>query len=188
VPTPLSETHISCFDRAKVQAKRWRRLVVRAGVGVYRAFERFVWNPFEVLTVFVRRLTIPLVDEDTWDKNLVVVCPPFAMLVFGVSVFSFSVEDPVFLMTVVVVGGVFSAVIEYSTSPLAPPEGWQLAPLICVAFVMSVIWIMNIANEVLAVLETLGELFGISSSVLGVSVSFCIVVKNLKTLLKLTWI
>jgi Ca2+/Na+ antiporter len=179
---------VSCFDRAKVQAKRWMRLVVRAGVCVYRAFERFVWNPFEVLTVFVRRLTIPLVDEDTWDKNLVVVCPPFAMLVFGVSVFSFSVEDPVFLMTVVVVGGVFSAVIEYSTSPLAPPEGWQLAPLICVAFVMSVIWIMNIANEVLAVLETLGELFGISSSVLGVSVSFCIVVKNLKTLLKLTWI
>jgi hypothetical protein len=159
VPTPLSETHISCFDRAKVQAKRWRRLVVRAGVGVYRAFERFVWNPFEVLTVFVRRLTIPLVDEDTWDKNLVVVCLPFAMLLFGVSVFSFSVEDPVFLVTVVVVGGVFSAIVEYSTSPLAPPEGWQLAPSICVAFVMSVIWIMNIANEVLAVLETLGELW-----------------------------
>jgi len=81
------------------------------------------------------------------------------MLLFGFSVFSFSVEDPVFLVTVVVVGGVFSAIVEYSTSPLAPPEGWQLAPSICVAFVMSVIWIMNIANEVLAVLETLGELW-----------------------------
>ncbi|GMF30708.1 unnamed protein product [Phytophthora lilii] len=159
------------FDRAKVQVKRWRRLVVRAGRCVYWAFERLVWNPFEVLTVFVRRLTIPLVDEDTWDKNLVVVCPPFAMLLFGISVFSFSIEDPVFLMTVVAVGGIFSVVIEYTTSPLAPPEGWQLAPFICLAFVMSVIWIMNIANEVLAVLETLGELFGISSSVLGVSVS-----------------
>jgi hypothetical protein len=72
---------------------------------------------------------------------------------------SFSIEDPVFLMRVVAVGGVFSAIVEYSKSPLAPPEGWQLAPLICVAFVMSVIWIMNIANEVLAVLETLGELW-----------------------------
>jgi len=70
---------------------------------------------------------------------------------------SFSIEDPVFLMRVVAVGGVFSAIVEYSKSPLAPPEGWQLAPFICVAFVMSVIWIMN--NEVLTVLETLGELW-----------------------------
>ncbi|KAE8914212.1 hypothetical protein PF005_g8858 [Phytophthora fragariae] len=161
---------VAFVDRVKVQAKRWRRWIVRIGRCVYSTFERFVWSPFEVLTVFVRRLTIPLVDEDTWDKNLVVVCPPFALLVFGVSVFSFSIEDPVFLMTVVVVGGVFSAIIEYTTSPLAPPDGWLLAPFICLAFVMSVIWIMNIANEVLAVLETLGELFGISSSVLGVSV------------------
>uniref|UniRef100_H3H461 Sodium/calcium exchanger membrane region domain-containing protein n=1 Tax=Phytophthora ramorum TaxID=164328 RepID=H3H461_PHYRM len=161
---------VSFIDRAKVQAKRWSRPVVRAGRCLYWALERCVWNPFEVLTVFVRRLTIPLVDEDTWDKNLTVVCPPCAMLVFGVSVFSFSIEDPVFLMTVVVVGGMFSAIIELTTSPLVPPEGWVLAPLICLAFVMSVIWIMNIANEVLAVLETLGKLFGISSSVLGVSV------------------
>ncbi|KAK1939184.1 Cation/calcium exchanger 3 [Phytophthora citrophthora] len=162
---------VSFFDRVKVQVKRWRRMVVRTGRGLYWFFERYIWNPIEVFTVFLRRLTIPLVDEDTWNKNLVVVCPPFAMLLFGVSVFSFSIEDPVFMMTVVLVGGLCSAIIEYTTSPLAPPEGWQLAPLICVAFVMSVIWIMNIANEVLAVLETLGKLFGISSSVLGVSVS-----------------
>ncbi|KAL3667943.1 hypothetical protein V7S43_006820 [Phytophthora oleae] len=161
---------VSVFDRVKVQVKRWWRLAVRTGRCLYWVFERIVWNPIEVFTVFLRRLTIPLVDEDTWNKSLVVVCPPFAMLLFGVSVFSFSIEDPVFLMTVVLVGGLFSAIIEYTTSPLAPPEGWQLAPLICLAFVMSVIWIMNIANEVLAVLETLGKLFGISSSVLGVSV------------------
>ncbi|KAL7689466.1 putative sodium/calcium exchanger membrane region [Plasmopara halstedii] len=146
------------------------RHIVEAGQCLCWAFTQFIWSPFEVFTVFVRRLTIPLVDEDTWDKNLVVVCPPFAMLLFGVSVFSFSIEDPNFLMTIVVVGGTVSAFIEYSTSSLTPPEGWQLALLICMAFGMSVIWIMNIANEVLAVLETLGTLFGISSSVLGVSV------------------
>ncbi|KAF4323439.1 hypothetical protein BBO99_00000018 [Phytophthora kernoviae] len=108
--------------------------------------------------------------DNTWDKNLAVVCPPFAMLLFGVSTFSFSIEDPAFLVMVAVVGGIFSAIIEYNTSPHVPPEGWKLAPFICLAFAMSVIWIMNIANEVLVVLETLGELFGISSSVLGVSV------------------
>lgn len=161
---------VSSFDRVKVQEKRWTRVIVRAGRGVYGALTRFIWTPIEVFTVFLRRLTIPLVDEDTWNKNLVVVCPPFAMLLFGMSVFSFSFEDPVFLMTVVVVGGTLSGIIEYSTSPVTPPDGWQLALLICLAFVMSVIWIMNIANEVLSVLETLGQLFGISSSVLGVSV------------------
>ncbi|RLN50191.1 hypothetical protein BBJ29_000493 [Phytophthora kernoviae] len=161
---------VSCRDRTKVQAKRWMRWAIHISQRIYWAFERFIWNPFEVLTIFVRRLTIPLVDEDTWDKNLAVVCPPFAMLLFGVSTFSFSIEDPAFLVTVAVVGGIFSAIIEYNTSPQVPPEGWKLAPFICLAFAMSVIWIMNIANEVLVVLETLGELFGISSSVLGVSV------------------
>ncbi|RLN80575.1 hypothetical protein BBJ28_00000172 [Nothophytophthora sp. Chile5] len=161
----------STLERVKIQVKRCIRWVTSALRSAYWAFERFVWNPFEVFTVFVRRLTIPLVDEDTWDKNLAVVCPPFAMFVVGVSVFSFSVKDPVFLGTVALVGGILSAIIEFTASPQSPPEGWQLAPFICLAFVMSVIWIMNIANEVLAVLETLGGLFNISSSVLGVSVS-----------------
>ncbi|KAG6966049.1 hypothetical protein JG688_00006959 [Phytophthora aleatoria] len=168
VKTEVEETSEDETQRKELEAKEQvaedERLALEAIMAV-----SFVAR-VKVFTVFLRRLTIPLVDEDTWDKNLVVVCPPFAMLLFGVSVFSFSFEDPVFLMTVVVLGGMFSAIIEYSTSPLAPPDGWQLALLICLAFVMSVIWIMNVANEVLSVLETLGQLFGISSSVLGVSV------------------
>ncbi|CAH0492751.1 unnamed protein product [Peronospora farinosa] len=161
---------VSSIDYAKVKAKRCWRLTVRSVRCVYRSIVRVVWNPFAVFTVFVRRLTIPLVDEDTWDKNLVVVCPPFAMLLFGISVFSFSIEDPVFLMSVVVAGGTMSCILEHTTSPLAPPEGLFLAPFLGVAFIMSIIWIMNIANEVLTLLETLGALFGIPSSVLGVSV------------------
>ncbi|RLN36606.1 hypothetical protein BBJ28_00003979 [Nothophytophthora sp. Chile5] len=151
----------STLGRVKIQVKRCIRWAVSALRSAYWVFERFVWNPFEVFTVFVRRLTIPLVDEDTWDKNLAVVCPPFAMFVVGVSVFSFSAKDPVFLGTVALVGGIFSAIIEFATSPQSPPEGWQLAPFICLAFVMSVIWIMNIANEVLAVLawgNSIGDL------------------------------
>ncbi|CAH0520091.1 unnamed protein product [Peronospora belbahrii] len=161
---------VSSIDCVKLKAKRCWRLAVQSVRCICSTFVRVVWNPFAVFTVFVRRLTIPLVDEDTWDKNLIVVCPPFAMLLFGISVFSLSIEDPVFLMSVIVVGGMISGIIEHSTSPLAPPEGMLLAPFLGVAFVMSIIWIMNIANEVLALLETLGKLFGIPSSVLGVSV------------------
>ncbi|KAI9921673.1 hypothetical protein PsorP6_002044 [Peronosclerospora sorghi] len=166
-----TNTALSFIDHARLQGSRCWKMVVQTGRCVHSTFERVLWNPFAVFTGFVRRLTIPLVDEDTWDKNMVVICPPFALLLFGISVFSVSINDPVFLMTVVVVGGAISGIVEYTTSPLAPPEGWLLASFLCVAFVMSVIWIMNIANEVLAVLETLGTLCGISSQILGMSVS-----------------
>jgi hypothetical protein len=112
--------------------KRWPMLVLRS---IYSAFDYYLWTPFEFTTVFIRRLSIPLVDEDTWDKNFAIVCPPFAMLVFGSSV-------------LIAVGGFFGAVVDHTTSQLEPPSGWQLAPYIFVGFVMSVVWIMNIANEV----------------------------------------
>ncbi|CAI5718210.1 unnamed protein product [Peronospora destructor] len=121
---------VSYIDYAKVKAKRCWRLTFRSVRCVYWSIVRVLWNPFAVFTVFVRRLTIPLVDEDTWDENLVVVS-----------------------------GGMISCILEYTTSPLAPPEGLLLAPFLGVAFIMSIIWIMNIANKVLALLETLGALF-----------------------------
>lgn len=125
--------------------KRWMMVVLRA---VYHAVDYYVWTPFEFTMVFIRRLSIPLVDEDTWDKNFAIVCPSFAMLVFGTSVLQLSLGDPWFLGSVIVVGGFLGAVVDHTTSSLDPPTGWKLAPYICLGFVMSVVWIMNIANEV----------------------------------------
>ncbi|KAF1330248.1 Ca2 :cation antiporter, partial [Globisporangium splendens] len=148
----------------------WQSVITRGIHKCYSAFEFIVWNPLEFATTFIRRLTIPLVDEETWDKNFAVACPPFIILVIGVSLFHYSLHDPVFVGAIVLGGGCLSALVEYTTSHEEPPEGIQLTPFVCVAFVMSVIWIMNIADEVLGVLQTLGGLFGISNSVLGVSV------------------
>ncbi|TYZ60569.1 hypothetical protein PybrP1_006526 [[Pythium] brassicae (nom. inval.)] len=141
--------------------------VPRAG---YTVFRRLVWNPFELVTTFARRLTIPLVDEETWDKNFAVACPPFIILAVGTSVFALHLSNAYFIGAVVLGGGLVSAVVELTTTHERPPEGRRLAPFVAAAFVMSVIWIMNIADELLGVLQTLGGLLGISNSVLGVSV------------------
>ncbi|GLD93044.1 hypothetical protein PINS_up001636 [Pythium insidiosum] len=138
---------------------------------VIRAFQFFVWDPLEFGTTFVRRLTIPLVDDETWNKGFAVICPPCAILFAGVSVLKLNpLTNLLFAASIVVAGGAGSVFVLITASRDSPPEGKWLAPYLCLAFVMSIVWIMNIADEVLAVLETLGSLFGISDSVLGVSV------------------
>lgn len=110
--------------------------------------ERVLWHPFEFVTTFARRLTIPLVDEDTWDKNFAVACPPFIVLAIGVTVGQLDVRDPYFVGAIVLGGGLASLAVELTTSHEQPPSGHRLVPFVAAAFVMSVIWIMNIADEV----------------------------------------
>ncbi|TMW63302.1 hypothetical protein Poli38472_002243 [Pythium oligandrum] len=147
---------------------RWFFQIFHTG---FQVFEWIIWNPIEFVTTFVRRMTIPLVDEDTWHKGFAMVCPPCALLLFGVSVFELNpLENVLFALVVLVGGAVGSAFVYFTASSSSPPDGLWLLPYIALAFVMSVVWIMSIANEVLAVLQVLGSLFGISNSVLGVSV------------------
>lgn len=115
----------------------------------YDVFQRVVWNPLELVMTFVRRLTIPLVDEETWDKNFAVACPPFIIVAVGVSVFHLSVNNFYFVGVILLGGGLLSVGVEYTTTHQQPPQGGRLAPFVAVAFGMSVIWIMNIADEVL---------------------------------------
>ncbi|DAZ94126.1 TPA: hypothetical protein N0F65_010370 [Lagenidium giganteum] len=141
---------------------RWRKW--------YRLFMTYIWHPFEFATTFLRRLTIPLVDEETWNKNFAMVCPFFSVCMIATAIFRVEDLSVTFLAVLVLVGGLGAAFVEYTAHPFTPPEGCLLAPYLCLAFVMSVTWIMTIADEVLGVLEVLGQLFGIPNSVLGVSV------------------
>lgn len=122
---------------------------------VYSVFDRYVWYPFEFATTFLRRLTIPLVDEETWDKTLTTACPPFAILVVGVAALGLDITNLYFLLTIFLGGGLASAFVAFTTSPLLPPQGKHLLPYVFVGFVMSVIWIMAIANEVRSSFRTI---------------------------------
>lgn len=126
----------------------WLQVLTKYPLKAYSVFDAFVWYPFEFATTFIRRLTIPLVDEDTWDKKLTMACPPFAILVIGVAALGLDVSNLYFLLAIVLGGGLASAYVAFTTSPLSPPQGKHLLPFVFVGFVMSVIWIMAIANEV----------------------------------------
>lgn len=51
-----------------------------------------------------------------------------------------------------------------------PPKGWYLAILILVGFVLSVLWISTIANELVSLLNALGLMLNISPVILGLTV------------------
>ena len=51
-----------------------------------------------------------------------------------------------------------------------PPKGWYLSFLILVGFVLSVIWISTVANELVSLLNALGLMLNISPVILGLTV------------------
>ncbi|CCI40325.1 unnamed protein product [Albugo candida] len=136
----------------------------------FRFFYRYIWSPFQYTFTLIRRLTIPLLDEELWDKKMTLCCPFFAILVIGTSFFSTELKNPVFVGLIIIGGSIGSIYVHLTSSDQTPPRGRYAAPYLALAFFMSVVWIMNIADEVVGILKTLGKALGVSQLVLGVSV------------------
>ncbi|KAF0697620.1 Aste57867_11710 [Aphanomyces stellatus] len=136
------------------------------------AFCRLAWSPFHLALTLARRATIPLLDPDSWHKDLASVNPLCSVL-FVVSTrfgWSSAVDMSCWLALVAVVGGGGGVFVLTSSSPVAPPTGWHRVPYLLLAFAMSLVWIMTIAQELVAVLDVLGDMLSISQPVLGVTV------------------
>lgn len=56
-----------------------------------------------------------------------------------------------------------SVILWLTTSPCRPPPGWFQFILMVCAFVMSIAWLQLIPNEVVAVTESLGYTFNITT-------------------------
>nr|CCA15347.1 Ca2 :Cation Antiporter (CaCA) Family putative [Albugo laibachii Nc14] len=136
----------------------------------FHFINRYIWSPFQYSFTLIRRLTIPLLDEEVWDKKMTLCCPFFAILVIGTSVFSIELKNPVFVGFSIIGGSIGSIYVHLTSSDQTPPRGRYAAPYLALAFFMSVVWIMNIADEVVGILKTLGKALGVSQLVLGVSV------------------
>ncbi|KAJ4721332.1 Cation calcium exchanger [Melia azedarach] len=122
-----------------------------------------------------RRLTIPVVYEKRWSKPIAVTSVTLAPVLLSV-LWNPQDKDPgTFDTSLIVYGigllfgvilGVLACVI---TEKSSPPKRY-LFPWHAAGFLMSVIWSYIIAQELVALLVSLGYIFGISPSILGLTV------------------
>ncbi|KAF9595707.1 hypothetical protein IFM89_003449 [Coptis chinensis] len=120
-----------------------------------------------------RRLTIPVVSEDRWSKPCAVISVTLAPILLAVLWNSHSGNmntkiSLVINLTSALVGVIFGTVAFVSTKRSSPPKRCLL-PWLIGGFLMSIAWSYIIAEELVSLLVSLGHIFGISPSILGLT-------------------
>ncbi|KAD4585023.1 hypothetical protein E3N88_22624 [Mikania micrantha] len=134
------------------------------------------WNLCSFLDfplTFPRRLTIPLVEEETWSKPYAVASASLSPILLA---FVFNTQDGLSsqFMTIVYIFGVIVGfalgILAYlHTAPDHPPHRY-LFPWVLGGFIMSIIWFYMIANELVALLVGFGMFLRVNPSILGLTV------------------
>ncbi|KAF9595704.1 hypothetical protein IFM89_003446 [Coptis chinensis] len=121
-----------------------------------------------------RRLTIPVVFEENWSKPFAVASVTLAPLLLAV-ICNFQISDMGFKtrVAIYIVGGlvgIFFGILAFLTTENSNPPQKFLFPWLVGGFVMSVAWSYIIANELVALLVSIGYILGISPAILGLTV------------------
>lgn len=120
-----------------------------------------------------RILTIPVVSEAKWSKPLAVASVTFAPVLL-----SFlwnwkrqptSFEAGIVYLIGCLIGIALGFIAGATTKKSTPPKKWLL-PWLAGGFVMSMTWSYISAQELVALLTSLGYIFGVSPSILGLTV------------------
>lgn len=121
-----------------------------------------------------RRLTIPVVFEENWSKPFAVISVTLAPILLLVLCYSqmrsWSFDTRLTVYVCIGLLGIFCGVLALVTTDASKPPQKYLCPWLLAGFVMSVTWSYIIANELVALLVSIGYIVGISPSILGLTV------------------
>ncbi|KAG9452052.1 hypothetical protein H6P81_004956 [Aristolochia fimbriata] len=137
----------------------------------FYSYGRKLLHLLELPLYLPRRLTIPVVCEVRWSKPFAVASATLAPCLLAVlwnSQMNSNKKLPVYLIGALI--GIILGITAYiSTEKSNPPQRF-LFPWLAGGFLMSVIWTYITADELVALLVSLGHILGISPSVLGLTV------------------
>lgn len=120
-----------------------------------------------------RRLTIPVVSEEKWSKPFAVIsvtlAPVLLALVWNTGRGTMGSETGLVInLSAALLGVIFGSVSLVVTNSSKPPRTCLL-PWLVGGFLMSITWSYIIAEELVSLLVSLGIIFGISPSILGLT-------------------
>ncbi|CAL0323443.1 unnamed protein product [Lupinus luteus] len=128
----------------------------------------------ELPLCLLRKLTIPVVSEEKWSRPYAVIsvtlAPVFLAALYnthGGNVSSMSCVVTYFSASLI---GIVLGNIAYVTTKSYSPPKKCLFPWLAGGFAMSVTWTYIIAEELVSLLVSLGNIIGVSPSVLGLTV------------------
>ncbi|XP_077247960.1 cation/calcium exchanger 1-like [Tasmannia lanceolata] len=120
-----------------------------------------------------RRLTIPVICEERWSKLFAVASVTLAPVLLAFLWNSQTGDIGLKARVIYICGGLIGIILGllafFTTEKSSPPKRFVL-PWLAGGFLMSVIWTYIIAEELIALLVSLGSIFGISPSILGLTV------------------
>ncbi|XP_022960795.1 cation/calcium exchanger 3-like [Cucurbita moschata] len=137
----------------------------------------FSWSKLfsllELPLILPRRLTIPIVEEERWSKVYAVASATLAPVLLA---YLWNTQDALGPLSGKLayffgfsLGGVLGVLAYLYTSSGHPPRR-ALFPWVFGGFFMSIVWFYIVANELVALLMTLGLIFGVNPSILGLTV------------------
>ncbi len=134
-------------------------------------YEKISFVLFGAILALIRNLTIPKSDDEEWNRWFAASIPIFAPVAILVAINQVHyMIGKVFPLAVLLalIGSVVSVVILSTTRTSKPPIYHFF--FVFVGFGMSILWIYMVANQLLSLLEALGNAWNIDKSVLALTV------------------